>query len=133
MDKTILNKAKQSVAAPMQQQSQASTNSKAGKIVKPVAIPALKALEHQLDTQKDNLKESARLLVQSKMAETQIEVRDVVADELATIAGDDDFFGFGSMFESVPTLELPEPEETDETPIDATAVTVEVMPVELAA
>lgn len=82
---------------------------KPGAIVRPVAIPALKALEHQLDTQKDNLKDQARQLVQAKMQQAQLEVRDVVAAELATIAGDDDFFGFGSMF-SLP------PEPTEEPP-----------------
>lgn len=106
------------------QQPQVSTNSKAGKIVKPVAIPALQALEHQLDTQKDNLKESARLLVQSKMAETQSEVRDVVADELASIASDDDFFGFGLMFgsPSIPTFDQPTEEPPAEQTIEVPAV-----------
>lgn len=85
---------------------------KPGAIVKPAAIPALKALEHQLDTQKDQLKDQARDLVKTKMAQAQSEVRDVVLEELATIAGDDDFFGFGSMFDTVPILE----EETDEPP-----------------
>jgi hypothetical protein len=85
---------------------------KSAAITKPAAIPALKALEHQLDTQKDQLKDQARQLVQDKMAQAQSEVRDVVLEELATIAGDDDFFGFGSMFDTVPILE----EESDEPP-----------------
>jgi hypothetical protein len=85
---------------------------KPGAITKPVAIPALKALEKQLDTQADNLEAQARQLVQTKMSETQDRVRGAVVDELATIAGDDDFFGFGSMFDTIPILE----EESEEPP-----------------
>jgi hypothetical protein len=111
---------------PQQQATQTHPNNQPGAMVKPVAIPALKALEYQLDTQKDNLKDQARQLVQTKMGETREELRDVVADELAAIAGADDFFGFGSMFDAVPILE---PVQTDEHPageqtIDAPALAV---------
>jgi hypothetical protein len=94
---------------------------KTGAMVKPVAIPALKALEHHLDTQADNLEAQARQLVQTKMTETQDRVRGAVVDELAAIAGDDDFFGFGSMFDSPPILGTDEPPAV-ELPIEVLAV-----------
>jgi hypothetical protein len=114
-------------------QGKARTNNskpqtKPGAITKPVAIPALKALEHQLDTQKDKLKDQARDLVQAKMAQAQAEVRDVVSEELAAIAGDDDFFGFGSMFSLMPEqtpIDEPEPPAAEQT-IDAPVLAVPV-------
>jgi hypothetical protein len=120
-----LDKAK----AGQQAQRPSQPTRSAGAITKPVAIPALKALEHQLDTQADNLEAQARQLVQTKMESAKERVRDGVMDELAAIAGDDDFFGFGSMFDTVPILEAPidapEPPAGEQT-IDAPASEVPV-------
>jgi hypothetical protein len=59
--------------------------------------PALAQLQAQIEAQGDQLEEQARAMVQACVADTRNRVRLAVAEELE-ICGDDDFFGFSSLF-----------------------------------
>jgi hypothetical protein len=67
---------------------------KGGAIAK---APALAQLEAQITAQGDQLEAQARAMVQACVADTRNRVRLAVAEELE-ICGDDDFFGFSSLF-----------------------------------
>jgi hypothetical protein len=66
--------------------------------------PALSQLQVQIETQGAQLEQQARDLVQAGVAETRERVRQAVQEELEA-CGDDDFFGFSSLFMDNPVLE----------------------------
>jgi hypothetical protein len=74
---------------------------KAGALAK---APALAQLQAQIESQGDELEAQARAMVQACVADTRNRVRLAVAEELE-ICGDDDFFGFSSLFADSPQLE----------------------------
>jgi hypothetical protein len=59
--------------------------------------PALSQLQIQIETQGAQLEQQARALVQAGVADTRERVRQAVQEELEA-CGDDDFFGFSSLF-----------------------------------
>lgn len=84
-----------------QPKTQGQPQAKGGAIAK---APALAQLEAQITAQGDQLEVQARAMVQQCVAETRTRVRLAVAEELE-ICGDDDFFGFSSLFTDNPQLE----------------------------
>ncbi|MFM2432963.1 MAG: hypothetical protein RLZZ511_4177 [Cyanobacteriota bacterium] len=72
--------------------------------------PALDQLKSQLETQADQLEAQTREAVQQWREDTKIRLRDAVAEELAIVAEDDDFFGFSGLFdddpEEAPTIDV---------------------------
>jgi hypothetical protein len=64
--------------------------------------PALDQLKVQLDEQAAQLEVQTRKAVQEWREETKTRLREAVAEELAIVAEDDDFFGFSGLFDDSP-------------------------------
>lgn len=64
--------------------------------------PTIGTLRDQLEAQGDQLEAQTREAVQQWREDTKARLRDAVAEELAIVAEDDDFFGFSGLFEDDP-------------------------------
>lgn len=67
-----------------------------------VPAPALDQLNLQLAAQADRLEIQTRAAVQRWRDDTKARLQGAVAEELAIVAEDEDFFGFSGMFDDLP-------------------------------
>jgi ATP-dependent protease HslVU (ClpYQ) peptidase subunit len=84
-------------------QAQQPGKAKAGTAQSSIAkSPTIGTLRDQLEAQGDQLEAQTREAVQQWREDTKARLRDAVAEELAIVAEDEDFFGFSGLFEDDP-------------------------------